>query len=192
MIKGNKVQLVPAAWEDRESIYEWCFHSETTKSHAGPPDYPQVPLASREEFFNEYHYQACYFTGARSEQGRGFVIWHQGQAVGFISYSCFHLKAKMAELDIWMNSEANCGRGFGTDALVALGVYLKETLGIQQLIMRPSVKNARANQAYKKAGFKISGKSPAEYLLPEYVPVYGEGDYGEKGSALLIKTLSGQ
>lgn len=189
MIKENKVNLVPASLDDKKSVYEWCFHSETTKSHSGPPDYSGVPIITADEFFDDYHYQECYFTGSSPGHGSGFIIMHDGEAVGFISYSCFHLKKCIAELDIWLNSEANCGKGFGTAAVVALGEYLKNTLNIGTLIMRPSIKNERANKSYEKAGFTVSNKRPEEYLLKEYLPVYGDGDYGEDETVLLVKSL---
>ena len=188
MIKGSKVELTPATLADKNRVYEWCFHSEITKSHAGPPDYPNAPIAASEEFFDaESGYADYYFTGERPQDGRGFIILHNGEPVGFVSYSSFHLKKGMAELDIWMNSEANCGKGFGTDALIALGEHLHKTLGIHELIMRPSIKNARANRSYTKAGFIQSDKRPEEYLRSEYVAVFGDGDYGDE-SALLVKT----
>ncbi len=189
MIKGDKVELVPAVLADKSRAYEWCFHSETTKSHAGPPDYINAPIATSEEFFDdETGYADYYFTGERPEAGRGYIISYDGEAVGFVSYSCFHLKAGWAELDIWLNSEANCGKGLGTDALIALGAHLNKTLGIQQAIMRPSIKNVRAVRSYGKAGFVQSDKQPSEYLLDECVAVFGDGDYGDE-SALLIKTF---
>jgi hypothetical protein len=54
MIKGKKIELIPATSDDKQKIYDWCFHSETTKSHAGPPDYPDIPIPSYEEFYEDY------------------------------------------------------------------------------------------------------------------------------------------
>ncbi len=190
MIKGNIVDLVPATLDDKKNVYEWCFHSEITKFHSGPPDYPNAPIATFEEFFSgDGAYEDYYFTGSRPEDGRGFIILHNEASVGFISYSAFHLKRYKAELDIWMNSVANCGKGYGTDAIIALGDHLHKTLDIQELIMRPSIKNVRANKSYEKAGFKKSDKHPEEYLLEQYVSAFGGGDYGADESALLIKTF---
>ena len=189
MIKGQKIELIPATLKDAENVYQWCFHSETTKSHAGFPDYPNVPIVTREEFFDSYHYQEYYFTGSQPKKGRGFLVLHNSEPVGFISYSCFHLKKGKAELDIWLNCEAHCGKGFGTDAVATLGECLNKTLNIKELIMRPSAKNIRANKSYEKAGFQKSDKSPSEYLLRKYISVYGDGDYGADESALLIKTF---
>ena len=190
MIQGQIVTLIPATLADRQDVYEWCFHSDITKCHAGPPDYPNAPIAPPDEFFGEYGYQDYYFTGEKPTQGMGFLILHQGEAVGFVSYSCFHLQPGMAELDIWMRCEAHCGKGYGSDALLALGEWLRKTLNIRTLMMRPSIRNARANRTYQKVGFVQSDQSPDAFLLAEYVEALGDGDYGAAESALLIKTLS--
>jgi len=190
MIQGNRIVLTPATLDDRQKAYEWCFHSETTKSHAGPPDYPNVHIATFEEFCDDY--VDYYFIGAAPGDGRGFIILHESQPVGFISYASFHLKPHMSELDIWMNCEANCGKGFGTDAIAALGNYLNQTLEMRVLIMRPSSKNTRAIQSYKKAGFEPSDLLPSDYLLDEYLTDYGVGDYGEGGDTLLVKRFDGE
>jgi RimJ/RimL family protein N-acetyltransferase len=187
MIYGNLVNLVPATLDDRQKVYDWCFHSETTKSHAGPPDHPDIHIPTFAEFYSEY--ADYFFTGTEPGDGRGFMILHQEEPIGFISYTSFHLKPHKSELDIWLNSEANCGRGFGTEAIIMLGDYLGKILGINELIMRPSVKNARAIKSYEKAGFKKSQTSPGDYLKDEFVAVYGDGDYGAGGDVLMIKRL---
>ena len=53
MIQGTKITLTPALPCHKQAVYEWCFHSETTKCHSGPPDYPEAPIAAPEEFFRE-------------------------------------------------------------------------------------------------------------------------------------------
>ena len=190
MIKGNNIELIPAALGDRERVYEWCFRSETTKSHAGPPDYPDILIPTLEEFCSDY--VDYFFDGSRPHEGRGFLILHQSEPVGFISYSSFHLKPYKSELDIWLNSEAHCGKGLGTDALRALGDYLHEKMGVCQLIIRPSFKNRRAIKSYKKAGFVISEELPSNYMLEEFISIYGDGDYGDEETALLVKWFEEQ
>jgi len=70
---------------------------------------------------------------------------------------------------------------------MSLGEFLNRNLGISELIMRPSVKNTRAVKAYIKAGFEKSNMSPDYYLLAEYMPLCGIGDYGINGDVLLVK-----
>ena len=190
MIRGHIIDLVPAALDDRKKVYEWCFQSETTKSHSGPPDYPDVFIPSFEEFCCDDYYAPYFFDGSAPDAGAGFIITHKGEPVGFISYSSFHVKQYMTELDIWLNCEANCGKGFGSDAIMSLADYLGSSMGIREFIIRPSVKNARAICAYKKAGFEDSDASPTDYLRDEYISLYGDGDYGAGKTALLIKRLS--
>ena len=187
MIKGNIIELIPAVIDDRRNVYDWCFHSETSKSHCGLPDFPDVVIPTFEEFCDDY--VDYFFTGARLEKGRGFMIVSGGVQVGFISYTCFHLKPHKAELDIWLNSETHCGKGFGTDAIISLCEFLNETLRINEFIMRPSVKNERAVKSYKKSGFEETDEAPSDYLLEEYMELYGDGDYGEGGDVLLVKRL---
>jgi len=190
MIKGNKIELIPATLDDKQNVYNWCFHSETTKSHSGPPDYPEAPIASPEEFFGKNGgYEDYYFTGERPQDGRGFLIMYGGELVGFVSYASFHLNPGVSELDIWMNSEAHCGKGFGTDALVSLSEYLRGALHKHTFIMRPSAKNGRAVRAYNKAGFVAIDKPTRAFMPPEYLPIFGDGDYGPGGDMLLVKEM---
>jgi len=184
MIKGSKIILVPAALDDRENIYNWCFHSETTKFHAGA-DYPDVIIPTFEEFYDDY--VDYFFNGSSHSKGRGFIIVSNEEPIGFISYSSYHLKPHKAELDIWMKNEANCGKGFGTDAIISLGDYLNEALDVHELIIRPSKKNVSAIKSYEKSGFKESDMPACDYLLDEYLSLYGDGDYGANETALLTK-----
>lgn len=191
MIQGDKIKLVPAMLDDRKRIYEWCFQSETTKYHAGLPDYPNSPIPTYKEFYasDDGGYTEYYFTGAKPQEGRGFLIINGNEAIGFVSYSAFHLKPTIAELDIWMSSEAQCGHGFGVDALVTLSDYLKNEMGIRALIIAPSIKNIRAVRAYEKAGFKKTNKAMSEFLQDAYIPLFGEGDYGIDETVILMKQL---
>lgn len=191
MIKGKKIHLIPATLADRRNVYDWCFQSETTKCHSGPPEYPHIPIPTYGEFCASDHsgYEEYFFTGAKPADGRGFLIVSDEEPVGFVSYCAFHLKPATAELDIWMKSEAHCGKGFGADALSALGDYLSETLGTRTCIIAPSAKNTRAVRAYEKAGFVKTNKSMRGFLSAEYVPLYGEGDYGADETAILVREL---
>ena len=189
MIHGNKINLIPATLDDRWKIYEWCFQSETTKCHSGPPDYPNNPIPTYEEFCSsdDGGYTEYYFTGAKPNDGRGFLIMNGEEAVGFISYCSFHLKSGISELDIWMKDEANCGKGFGVDALISLGDYLHKEMGICEMIIAPSKRNTRAVRAYEKAGFVKTDKAMSEFLADEYISVFSKDDYGMEDTAILVK-----
>ncbi|WP_321383547.1 GNAT family N-acetyltransferase [uncultured Enterococcus sp.] len=189
MATRSKIKLVPARLEDRKKVYDWCFQSETTKSHSGPPHFSEKSIASYEEFCTQY-YEEYYFTGSNPEKGRGYLIVVEHVSVGFVSYSAFHLKPSHAEFDIWMNSEANCGKGFGTEALVLLSEFLEKEMNVTTFIIAPSVQNKRAVRSYEKAGFQLSNRRMKDFLKDEYISIYGEGDYGVEETALMLKCIN--
>ena len=187
MIQGKNITLIDAAIEDRLAVYEWCFHAETTKCHFGPPDFPDMKLPSYDEFRADY--EDYFFDGSRLEDGRGYLITYEGEAIGFISYTAFHLKDGIAELDSWIPLEANCGKGYGNDAIITLSDYLHKKQGINTVIMAPHVKNLRAVRAYEKAGFVQSNIPMSDFLLDEFIELYGDGDYGKGNTVVCVKTF---
>jgi len=190
MIKGKMIDLIPAALRDRQMVYEWCFCSETTKSHSGPPDYLNNPIMSYEDFC-AHGYVEHYFTGTKPREGRGLLIVNNDEPIGFISYCSFHLKPGIAEFDIWFPREADCGKGYGTDALLTLADYVFNKMDFREIIIAPSARNKRAVRAYEKAGFIKTDKAMSEFLLNEYVSLYGGGDYGADDTAILVKHKQG-
>jgi RimJ/RimL family protein N-acetyltransferase len=52
-----------------------------------------------------------------------------------------------------MSCEANCGKGYGPDAIRALCTWLAAEFGVRTFMMQPSARNPRAIRAYEKAGF---------------------------------------
>ena len=77
-------------------------------------------------------YVPLFFDGTQPDVGRSYIIEVQGEAVGQVSYSEVDRSRGKAELDIWLRSEGACGRGYGTDALVALTGHLREALGLKR------------------------------------------------------------
>lgn len=98
--------------------------------------------------------------------GRCFIIMAGQESVGVVSYSLVIVDndKKHIELDIWLRSEKDCGRGCGSDALEALCTFLQYTLDISRFVIRTSARNRRAIAAYRKAGFKLLELSPQEQV----------------------------
>ena len=115
--------------------------------------------------------------------------------VGTVIYSTFYLKGNSADFEIWMNSFSNCGRGYGSDALRTICLYLAREHGIKRFIIRPSKKNRYAVRFYERLGFKntpAAGRKKviADITLKNYVSRYGEGDYGREGDMIMIYDCS--
>lgn len=172
MIRGSQVALRPATEVDRRDVYRWLTASDVTASIMGPPTFPDVAIPSWNEFCADY--ESHFFTGSRPRCGRSFIIDVDGQSIGHISYSDIDAEHRVAELDIWMRSQAHCGHGYGTDALRTLMRHLADNMAVRKIIIRPSSRNRRAVNAYYKAGFRPSELSPEEQAQ-----LYGHCEYSD-------------
>ncbi len=175
-----KVFLRPALESDRLQVYEWLTRSDVTPSMMGPPDYPDHPAPSWEEFCGDY--MPNYFDDSDPFAGRCFIIVADGQDVGVVSYNAIEEEGGLTELDIWLGAEAYCGKGYGSNALEALCAHLHKAYRVEHFIIRPSGRNRRAIAAYKRAGFELLPLSPAEQTER-----FGEADYED--SVVLLKQL---
>lgn len=79
-----------------------------------------------------------------------------------------------------MSCEANCGQGYGTDALRTLCQHLFQSLGVKECWLQPSDRNRRAIRAYEKAGFTRKAITPDEMEAH-----YGARDYHD--SVLMVR-----
>jgi RimJ/RimL family protein N-acetyltransferase len=170
ILRGSLVTLRPAEERDVRNVYRWLAQSDATPSMMGPPNYPDAPIPSWEQFCADDG--PAFFDGSRQQVGRCFIIEVGGEAVGHVGYDGMDQDRGLAELDIWLRSEADCGRGYGRDALATLTQHLHETYGVTEFIMRPSARNQRALRAYARAGFAM-----LPMTLAQQVSLYGPADY---------------
>jgi diamine N-acetyltransferase len=181
-IQGERVVLRPAIPGDEPQILEWLLHSDVTPSMLGPPLFPERPVPPPED--SSQRLDPHYLDGTAPELGRCFLILVDGEPVGQVTYNDIMERdgLKQVELDIWMRSEACCGKGYGTDALVALCGYLHEQFGVEQFIVQPSARNPRAIRAYEKVGFK-------RLVVPmDWAPkLWGPNDYWD--SVYMVRTI---
>ncbi len=152
--QGERVVLRPATPEDEPQILDWLLRSDVTPSLIGPPLFPERPVPPPGD--SSQRFDPHYFDGTAPHLGRCFLILVDCEPVGQVNYNdIVELDGrKGVELDIWMRSEACCGRGYGTDALDALCRYLHDRFGVDFFMVQPSARNPRAIQAYEKLGFK--------------------------------------
>jgi diamine N-acetyltransferase len=125
-----------------------------------------------------------YFDGTAPELGRCFLILVDGEPVGQVTYNDIVERdgRKQVELDIWMRSEASCGKGYGTGALDALCRYLHERFGVEQFMVQPSERNPRAIHAYEKVGF-----GRLDVPVESARQLWGPNDY--RDSVYMVRTL---
>ena len=173
--------LGPATEQDKRKVYEWLAQSDITPSIMGTPDFLDHPVPTWEEFCADY--KPHFFDGSRPELGRCFIIMVGGTSVGQVNYNEIDQARRRTELDIWMSCEANCGKGYGPDALQALCDHLFQTFGIVNFVMRPSARNHRAIRSCEKADFEHMA-FPRQQQAAEF----GPGDCDD--TIVLIKRIS--
>jgi RimJ/RimL family protein N-acetyltransferase len=181
-IRGKRVVLRPATPEDEPQILAWLLRSDVTPSLLGPPLFPERPLpqigGSAERL------DPHYLDGTAPELGRCFLILVGGEPVGQVTYNDIMEwdGRKRVELDIWMRSEACCGKGYGSDALDAICRHLHEQFGVEEFMVQPSARNPRAIRAYEKVGFR-------RLVLPLEAAreLWGPNDYYD--SVYMVRTI---
>ncbi len=185
---NNMIKIRHARLDEKFKTYQWLSLSDTASMHMGKPDYPESPIPDWEQFQEDF--KDFYFQEDSREIGSVMIITRDKEEIGCLCYACFHLQPGRAELDIWLNAKKYCGHGHGTRALEMLMEYLKNDMNINKFLIRPSKKNFPAIKSYQKAGFsKVDDKKSviSEYLLPEYLEEYGDGDYGFENTVVMVR-----
>ena len=139
---------------------------DLTPSMMGPPLFPDHSIPTWETFCADY--RPHYFDGSDPNRGRCFVIVVENGDLGVVCYNTIDRSNGRTDVDIWLRSVNDCGKGYGSDALRTLGDYLHVHFGIAQLVVSPSARNRRAIATYEKAGFtQVTRESYRLYLKPE-------------------------
>ncbi|WP_205503728.1 GNAT family N-acetyltransferase [Rufibacter psychrotolerans] len=159
------VTLRPATVHDKRVVYDWLAHSDLTSEMLGPPNYPDAPIPTWEEFNEDY--VDHYFDGSQPHKGQCFIIIHHGQEIGQINHNQIAISSHSTELDIWLAARKFAGQGLGTEAVKMLCAFLDKTYNCKLFYMAPSRRNVHAIKAYAKAGFKETDHLPYSFI-PDY------------------------
>lgn len=177
----TKLNLEPARESDRKKIHQWLLNWNNGSVYDELPTYDEY---CQEE--DDYFYD-----GSEPEKGMYYIIKSNSQEVGCISYTCYHLKPKTAELDIWLKDESVTGNGYGMSAITLLCEDLHIRFNINTFLIRPSKKNLQAIHVYKKCSFIEMTEDISEYMKPEFLEEFGPGDCGIEGTENLILHYKG-
>lgn len=164
-LKNKLLALRPATLQDKKSVYNWLAHSNLTIEMLGPPNFPDNPIPSWDEFNEDY--LDHYFDGSQPLKGQCFILIYNGQQIGQINYNEIDPTTKSTEIDIWLADRAYTGKGLGTEAIKTLCDYLYHKFGCETIYIAPSRRNIIAIKAYKKAGF-IETKNLPKNFVPDY------------------------
>lgn len=171
-IKGQSITLRYASLDERQLVYDMALSTE------------YMNRCFAEEFEHGFEsfkdeYVERYFDGSEPHTLAGMMICLDKKLIGFISYSqvtdyrdrawIYHFGTM--ELDIWLDGEGVCGKGYGLDAILTLREHLHDTYGINRFMICPERINPRAMHTYEKAGFKeVQGEDKERMLRTIFGP----------------------
>jgi RimJ/RimL family protein N-acetyltransferase len=119
--------------------------------------------------------------GSSTEQVRAWLIERGSQSdklffiiadqktdatLGFIQINDWEPVDRRAELGVCLAHEAQ-GRGVGSASIVLICKYLRDTLGLEKILLKVRADNAKAISCYRNAGFQSCG------LLTKHVFIDG-------------------
>jgi len=152
----------PANLQDKEKIFTWLTHSNLTSEMLGPPNFPDIPIPTWDEFDNDY--LDFYFDGSQPLKGQCFILIHHEEEIGQINYNEIDTSSKSTEIDIWLADRKFTGKGLGTIAIKTLCNYLDKYLDCKTIYIAPSRRNSNAIKSYKKAGFVETEIRPDNFI----------------------------
>ncbi len=82
----------------------------------------------------------------------------EGVAIGRVDVESIDRLSRSAEVMILIGVDAARGRGYGSDAMVALLRYLFHHRGLHRVWLSVIADNARAKRSYEKVGFVVEGR----------------------------------
>ena len=164
-LTGQKVGLTPITLAEKEEFYQLATQSYGSKFWY---DKERKSKRSKAEFFKDW--KDAYFDPDNPNEGQCFWIVVNGQKIGQINYNKIHPRDKKVELDIIIGPKECLDKGYGTDALKTLIMYLFDNFDINKIWIEARANNPRAIKAYQKIGFKQEGLLRQEsYFQGEFV-----------------------
>jgi RimJ/RimL family protein N-acetyltransferase len=149
MISGERLRLRPIRRSDLPILRAWFDDPETTRFWGQP-----APLVAEDLFETDLAGRFRRF----DEAGYFMTELNDGTPIGRIEYERLDPIARSAEVMILIGSEEGRGRGFGTEAMVALLGYLFHQRNLYRVSLSVIAWNERAIRSYQKVGFVEEGR----------------------------------
>jgi len=144
-IRGERVVLRPVTAADVETLRA-ILHEPAVLRWWGEQDAANWPLSS--------------------EQVQRYVVWDQGQTIGFAqSYEEGGTEFRHAGIDLFLSTERQ-GQGLGQDVVRALQRHLIEEHGHHRIVIDPAADNVAAVACYTACGFRTVGRLQAYQRNP--------------------------
>jgi RimJ/RimL family protein N-acetyltransferase len=149
MISSERLRLRPIRQEDLPLLRAW-FDDPATMRFWGQP----FPLVAEDQFETDLAGRFRCF----DEAGYFMIELLDGAPIGRIEYERLDPQARSAEVMILIGAVDGRGRGYGTEAMVALLRYLFHQRNLHRVALSVIAWNERAIRSYEKAGFVVEGR----------------------------------
>ena len=154
----GSISLSSIRSEDSETLFRWINNPEVVRFNA---PYRPIHWTNHNEWVRSL---------ASVNSKVVFAIRASDRLVGVLQLIDVDPIHRSAELTIRLGSEADRGRGYGTEALKLAVDYAWRDLNLHRVWLRVFQNNGRAIQAYKNAGFQEEGlMREAAYIDGSYV-----------------------
>lgn len=165
---GQKVILREKQLEDASNDYAWATDRELTRLDAA--ETYQMPFSA---------YLVAYHEGISDLDKKQFAIETlSGEHIGNCVCYNFDKVSKEAELGILIGDRESWGKGYGTDAVKTLMLYIFNDLEMKRIFLHTLEWNIRAQECFERCGFTPCGRivrKGQEFIEMEAVASLKEG-----------------
>jgi RimJ/RimL family protein N-acetyltransferase len=148
MITSERLRLRPIRRDDLPIMRVWFDDPETMRFWGQP-----MPLVAEDQFEQDLTGRFRRF----DEAGYFMIELRDGTPIGRIEYERLDPQSRSAEVMILIGAVAGRGKGYGTEAMVALLRYLFHQRNLHRVALSVIAWNERAIRSYEKVGFVVEG-----------------------------------
>ena len=159
MILGSKTVIRPVELGDEEFLYKW-WNDGKLMEHAG---FPSGLLESKEKIKSDIQNEQN--SGIYSERRRFIICLKEDLIpIGEINYHDWDARNQKCKIGIKICEQVEQGKGYGYDALISFIDYVFNHLNLNKIELTTMSDNVRAQNLYKKLGFRKFGISTDGYF----------------------------
>ncbi|GIW04606.1 MAG: N-acetyltransferase [Thermomicrobiales bacterium] len=149
MLAEGRVTLRPICANDLPLLLRWMSDPRLMRHWAQP-----VPLVTEEQLAQDLAGRFARFDTA----GYFMIEREDGAAIGRIEFEQLDERSRSAEVMILIGDPDARGKGYGTEAMVALLRYLFHQRNLHRVYLTVLAWNTPAQRSYAKAGFVVEGR----------------------------------
>jgi RimJ/RimL family protein N-acetyltransferase len=149
MLNERRVTLRPIRATDLPLLLQWLNDPQLMRHWAQP-----APIVTEEQLARDLAGRFARFDTA----GYFMIEREDGTPIGRIEFEQLDDRSRSAEVMILIGDAAARGKGYGTEAMVALLRYLFHQRNLHRVYLTVLAWNIAAQRSYAKVGFVVEGR----------------------------------